>query len=185
MTKSKKILIISNCILLLFMFLMPVFMVGCSGEDTSTLTTDADNFKNDQGYVVYEITVSSQNGKDEYKYAAWNITVTYTPDYLERILNASTIEVYHKDDLSDEKKAEIEKKYPGKAITYHKNGTISYSSYKDLNNNGFYISGFDTTRETESLDGVTNPKQGVHYRVCTITYLNKITSFKYIVVKSK
>ena len=130
MVKRKRTLVILSCILLVLMFSMPVFMVGCYGEDVGTLTTDAENYVDDKGIVTY-----TKNEK-------WKITITYTPVYLE-VMNGDKIEVYGTDRNSEARQAQTKKKYPGKKIDVQKDEGLTLKDYDDLINAHFSISGFN------------------------------------------
>lgn len=142
MTKSKKILIISNCLLLLFMFLMPVFMVGCAGEDTSTLTFSGLTLGT-SGYYEF-----AKGSTEKANFA--NLTVTFTPEY----------------------------DYVVGGNTYNKSNPFKATGYTNILDNGFIVTGYYTGEKSEQkANGEWN------YKTITISYLNKMCSFNYIVVE--
>ena len=155
MTKTKKIFTVLSCLMLLAIMSVSIFMVGCAGEDTSTIVIakPEQNTSFNVGQKVSDSTIT------------WD--VTFTPGY--------DIEF----DVLDDK-GNKEKYGPncGEGKT-----SLTLKTYSDLVKYGFTVSGFDTRTATTPTDGLNEEdfKNGVHYRVCTITYLGKQASFKYTV----
>lgn len=155
MTKTKKIFTVLSCLMLLAIMSVSIFMVGCAGEDNSILVTSLSD-------KTQELTINKSKST---AFDDWG--VTFTPGY--------DIEF----DVLDDK-GNKEKYGPncGEGKT-----SLTLKTYSDLVKYGFTVSGFDTRTTTASTEGLSEGdfKNGVHYRVCTITYLGKQASFKYTV----
>ena len=127
MTKSKKIFTVLSCLMLLAIMSVSILMVGCQGEDTTTIVIGANQVKE---FVV---------GKSQKDYA-WD--VTFTPGYV--------VEMYVNE--TDTTKTEIG---PGKTATSVAMKTYNHLVKNNFSISGFDTSTATqvaATGETEVLN---------------------------------